>query len=141
MKEWFENAIKNIKGTVGYISLCIVLVLVTASFTGTAATTSFNKTIDERIDQRISVKLNESALISMVSDIKTNVDFLVEASYSDYVVKINKQLEKIKSDPSDIKMVDIEDVLQKWKSFPDSHKTDDLVAKYTIIKEWYSKHQ
>jgi hypothetical protein len=140
MKEWFEKLTKDLKGTVGYISLCIILILITASVTGTAATASFNKTINLRIDQRIDARLNESAL-PMLREIKQSVDFLVASSYSDYIVKLNKQLEKIKDDPVDIKMIDMEDVLQKWKTFPEDRKTDDLIAKYTIIRNWYSKHQ
>ncbi len=140
MGKLFDGFSDKIKEIIIIGACAIILILVTAALTGSASVRSINDTIDMRIDSRIETKLNDSAL-PMLREIKTNIDFLVESYNSDYIVKIDKQVEKIRKDPSDIKMVDIQDVLQKWKTYPEARKTDDIIAKYTVIKDWYAKNQ
>ena len=140
MKEKIEQFFSNLKGVIGYFATGVVVMLLTAWFTGSAAANSIDKTIDARIDARVAL-YSQTQITPVLLDIKKSVDYLVSISASDYIVKINKQIEKIKSDPGDIKMVDIEDILAKWSTFPDANKTDALVVKYNVIKAWYASKQ
>ena len=140
MREKFTQFCVSIKGVIGYLTSGVVIMLLTAWFTGSAAASTIDKTIDSRIDARIQVQL-QTQVTPVLMDIKKSVDYLVSISASDYIVAINKQIEKIKSDPDDIKMTDIESILTKWNTFPDNNKTDVLIVKYNIIKDWYAKKQ
>jgi len=134
------NIIESVKKCSIYLFGGLCIILLTAWFTGSAAAQSLDGVIDTRIDNRINEKMN-GEMLPILKSIQADLSFLVEASYSDYTSKLIKQVEKIKGDPGDIKVIDIEDVMQKWKTFPDSRKTDDLIMKYEVIKAWYSRNQ
>lgn len=115
----------------------IVMILTTAAVTGSAAAKSFDGVIDSRIDNRIDARLSEK-VIPKLDSIDEKLSYLVSMQQADFVKSIEKQVEKINTDPKDIKIVDIESIMKNWKTFPEDLKTDDLVAKYEIIKHWYS---
>lgn len=140
MDKKIAQLFESVKGVIGYLCVGVVVMLLTAWFTGSAAASSIDKTIDARIDARVAA-YSQTQITPVLLDIKKSVDYLVATSASDYIVKIDKQIEKMRKDPGDIKMADIEDILAKWNQFPDVNKTDVLIVKYNVIKAWYANQQ
>ena len=118
------------------VILGILAVLITSAFVGSSSAKNINAMIDARVDQRVDARIMES-VAPKLDAINSKLDFLVMASYDSIVKSIDKQCDKLKNDPKDIKLVDIEQIMKDWMVLPTERKTDDLIAKYNKIKEWY----
>lgn len=140
MYEKIKELLKIVQGAWGYVVLGVIVIILTNWFTGSAVAKTLNESIDIRIDQRIELNSNNK-ILPILKEMQKDMSFMVETAYSTYNLTIEKQIEKIRKDPNDIKKADIEDILQKWKSFPEERKTDDLVMKYECIKQWYARNQ
>lgn len=131
-----EDIAKSWRSIVGVTVVGVAVIFLTAMISGSYAVSGLDKALDARIDARIDATVDP-----VLASINSKLGYLVQAQSTGFVLSVEKQAEKIKKDPADIKMSDIVYVLQGWKSFPDELKTDDLAAKYEVIKNWYTKNQ
>lgn len=130
-----EN-IEKLRSLALTIAISIIAVLIASAFIGSRSAKNINDLIDARVDQRIDNQL-DTLIVPKLEAIDAKLNFLVNASYDAIVKAINKQCEKMSSDPEDIKIVDIKQIMRDWIFLPPERKTDDLVMKYERIKAWY----
>jgi len=134
---------KSLKPFVGYIAFMIILVLLTAWFTGSSTAKSFEKVIDSRIDERIEIKLNEQVTPALteinksLQIINAKLDLSLDTQYKEQILQINVAVEAMKNDPGYVKQENIKAILERWVTLPDLYKTDDVKIRYEIIKRWY----
>lgn len=140
MKEKLEQLCNSIKGVIGYLVTGVVVMLLTAWFTGSAAAISIDKTIDARIDARVEARL-QSQVAPTLNTINTKLDYIVSISHDQLLFDIKKQCNKIRSTPDDMKKDDIEYIMARWNTYPEEAKTDYIKAQYEFLKAWYIKHQ
>lgn len=133
----FKENITELKKLALTLFIGVVVVLFTSAFVGGQSAKNVNELIDIRVDQRVDQRIN-TLIVPKLEAISTKLDYLVSVSYDDVIRSINKQVEKIKTDPADIKIADIEQIMRDWLYLPSERKTDDLVMKYEKIKEWYN---
>lgn len=91
-----------------------------------------NKAIDDKIIKHVN---------GLYDNLDKRITPIEEYVYEQIVLAIEKQYHKIKKDPMDIKIVDIEGVIKNWRRLPNSYKTDVLTAQYKVIYEWYLQNR
>lgn len=135
-KEYVEGLIERVKPVVSYVVGAIILVLVTAWFTGSAAAASVDKVIDTRIDARVNENMAREVL-PLLKEMNAKLDLSLDVQYTEQVRQINKTVEAMKKDPGDVKTENVKVILERWITLPDKYKTDDVKIKYEAIKKWY----
>jgi len=140
MTQKTDNIVEVIKKGSVYVFGGLCVMLLTAWFTGSAAAQSFDGVIDTRIDNRVNEKINTD-VVPILKSMQSDMSTLLEDSYNTYIATINGQVKKIRGNSNEVDIGTIEYILQKWKTFPDARKTDDLAMKYQCIKDWYARNQ
>lgn len=139
-KEYVTGLLERVRPVIAYVVGAVVIVLVTAWFTGSAAANSVDKVIDSRIDIRIDARLNEK-VVPTLNTINEKLDYLVSAQQNQLVFDINKQVSKIKECPADMKRIDVESIMTRWNTFPESLKTDLVKSQYEFVRKWYEDNK
>ena len=89
------------------------------------------------------------AIIAAVVAINVNIEKVIDRKmdqvnnymYEEVIYQVDKQLDKIKFDPADIKAIDITGVIRKYdKWLPPEKKSDILEDKMRIIRDYYLKN-
>lgn len=114
----FNNVMDYIKG----IGITIILsgtVFLSVDY-------SVSKTMDKNIGRVVS---------KAVKDEVQPINAYIESSM---VKNIIKQADKVKNDPSDIKLADVEQAIRDWKYIEE--KTVFIQDKYDIMYEWYKSN-
>jgi len=127
------EVVESIKKAVPALALSLVMMLVTWGVFGATTTASIAELVDAKIDARVA-----STIGPQLSAINLKLDTLVESIYTEQARQIEKTVEAIQNDPGDVKSANVKEIMRRWKSFPEELKTDDLVAKYKMIANWYT---
>lgn len=135
-KEYVDGMLEKVKPVVWYFVSGIVIILITAWFTGSAAANSVDKVIDSRIDARINEKL-ALEVVPLLKEMNAKLDLSLDVQYTEQVRQINKTIEAMKKDPGDVKSENVKVILERWNALPEKYKTDDVKIKYEAIKRWY----
>lgn len=137
-KEYVNGLFEKVKQVIVYVVVAFVIILVTAWFTGSAASRSFDAVIDTRIDARINDRL-ANEVIPILKDINAKLDLSLDVQYTEQVRQINKTVEALKKDPGDIKEENVKVILERWNALPESYKSDEVKIKYEVIRKWYEE--
>jgi len=126
------EVLDSLKKTVPSVALSLVMVLVTWGVFGATTEATVAEMVDAKIDARVGNTVGPQLFA-----INAKLDMLVESIYTEQIRQIEKTAEAIYKDPGDVKATNVKEILRKWKSFPETMKTDDLIAKYGLIVKWY----
>lgn len=74
---------------------------------------------------------------NMLEKLDKRLEYTYNWTINFEVDRINKQYEKIKTNPGDIYSQDILAVIDVWGTLPDNIKSPKLIKKYQVVEEYY----